>query len=271
MKIIDAHIHYRFGSDTYFERIAKQAGHENSPEHLKGVFDAEGIEIAIVMSNLGMSPDNMQYPDYLRYCAGIDRGSLSPEATKGAVERAELHLKRSACVGLKIYAGYTRLDLTDPLYLPYYELAQAYDKPVAVHTGITARADTLLKYSHPMQLDDVAVAFPEVQFVMCHFGNPWLNEAAAVLEKNENVYADLSGLLVGKLDMEEYLQTQRGYVEQLRTWIAYVDNYEKFMYGTDWPLANIGDYIRLTSHIIPEKHHEKVFYDNARRVFKIEC
>ena len=33
-----------------------------------------------------------------------------------------------------------------------------------------------------------------------YFGNPWLLDAAAVVEKNENVMTDLSGLLEGKID-----------------------------------------------------------------------
>ena len=44
-------------------------------------------------------------------------------------------------------------------------------------------------------LDEVAADHPDTQFVMCHFGNPFLEAAAAVVEKNPNVAADLSGLL----------------------------------------------------------------------------
>ena len=49
----------------------------------------------------------------------------------------------------------------------------------------------------------------DVQFVMCHFGNPWLMDAAAVVEKNENVAADLSGLLEGKFDIPEFLEDKK--------------------------------------------------------------
>ena len=269
MKIIDSHIHYIPGAE-HFDRLAKQAGHENTESHLMGVFAAEGIEYAIVMSNISRERDKQSFPDCMRYCAGIDRGALTPEKAESSLEMAEAHLKLDNCVGLKIYAGYTRYDLTDPGYMPFYELAGKHNKPVAVHMGVTAHSNALLKYSHPMQLDEIAVAFPNVQFVMCHFGNPWLMDAAAVVEKNGNVAADLSGLLVGKIDLADYLERQKGYVEQLKTWIAYVDNYEKFMYGTDWPLSGMGEYIRLTAHIIPEKYHELVFYENAKRIYGIK-
>lgn len=66
---------------------------------------------------------------------------------------------------------------------PYFDLAETYHKPVAVHTGLTATDMALLKYSHPFTLDEAAVRHRNVQIVMCHIGNPFLEEAVAVLEK----------------------------------------------------------------------------------------
>lgn len=268
MKVIDAHIHFRLGN-PHFDRLAQQTGNRNSADHLREVFAREGIRRAIVMSNLSMESDNLDYPDFLSYCAGVGQDSLNADKIDHSIEMAEKHLRLPDCVGLKIYAGYTHYDLSDPVYTPFYELAQTYEKPVAVHMGVTAHARALLKYCHPLQMDQVAVSFPKVQFVMCHFGNPWLMDAAAVVEKNENVSADLSGLIAGKFDVAEYLQAQSGYVEQLRIWINYVEHYEKFMFGTDWPLTDFGEYIRLFEHIIPEKHLEDFYYYNAYRIYKL--
>jgi predicted TIM-barrel fold metal-dependent hydrolase len=219
------------------------------------------------MGNRSLELEDHIYPGFLRYCLGIHSEELEPANLKRAVELTELHLRRETCAGLKIYAGYTRRDLCDPAYFPFYELAGRYGKPVAVHTGVTASSNALLRYSHPLQLDEAAVAFPKVNFVMCHFGNPWLADAAAVLEKNGNVAADISGLLVGRVDIENLVNTQSGYFEQLRTWISYVDDYDKFLYGTDWPLTRFDGYINLTERLIPEKYLEAVFYGNASRVY----
>lgn len=92
-------------------------------------------------------------------------------------------------------------------------------------------------------------------------------DAAAVVEKNENVMTDLSGLLEGKIDFPKLLEQQRGYFDTLKTWISYCSQYEKFMFGTDWPLANYGDYIGVVKWLIPEKEWEKVFYENAKRIY----
>ena len=51
---------------------------------------------------------------------------------------------------------------------------------------------------------------------MCHFGNPFLQEAAAVLGKNPNVCADLSGLLEGRVELDRYFEEQAGYAGLLK-------------------------------------------------------
>ena len=266
MKKIDAHIHFRRDA-PHFNRLAQESGFENTEGYLKEAFMREGIVHAVVMSNLSLEPGDWEYPDFLSYCVGIGHDSLDSDKIDHSIEMAEFHLKSNICVGMKIYAGYTHYDLSDPKYTRFYELAQHYKKPVAVHMGVTAHSRALLKYCHPMQMDQVSVDFPNVQFVMCHFGNPWLMDAAAVLEKNENVAADLSGLIAGKLDVDSYLKDMHGYVDQLKTWIHYVENYDKFMFGTDWPLTDFGDYLRLFEHIIPEKHWESFYYKNAVRIY----
>ena len=168
---------------------------------------------------------------------------------------------------IKLYPGYDSIYVTDERFEPIYDLAKAYKKPVAIHTGQTAGSKAFIKYSHPLTLDEAAVRHPDVQFVMCHFGNPWLMDAAAVVEKNENVAADLSGLLEGKFDIPEFLEEQSGYISTLKTWLAYIRDYDKLMFGTDWPLANYEDYIEITKRLIPEKYWETVFYQAAERIY----
>lgn len=84
-------------------------------------------------------------------------------------------------------------------------------------------------------LDDIAVDYPELRIVMCHFGNPFLAEAAAVMEPNRNVYADLSGLLEGLFVTEHFVKTEELYISNLKTWIRYIGEPERFLFGTDWP------------------------------------
>lgn len=272
MKIIDAHFHFYPYED--FHREAEAAGHENTAAHLQKVYQETGMVHGIVMGNGGLSLRQHQYPEFMSYCIGLDENCLNVGNRKEYEQRVDLveqHLKRSQCVGIKIYAGYAHYYVSDKIFIPFYELARKYAKPVAVHTGETAGSMGLLKYSHPLTLDEAASAFPDVQFIMCHIGNPWIQDAVAVMDKNENVAADLSGLLEGRIYMPEFKETQKGYMDFVRCWLSYLDSYDRILYGTDWPLVNLYEYIEFIKALIPEQHYEKVFYENAARLYGIRA
>ena len=269
MKIIDAHLH--FGTDAYFDQIAKAAQHENSAEHLLEQYRVHGLVHGIVMGNLPVEDVTPEYPPFLSYCVGLDSRVFDFAHLKAQLPFLEQHLQRDCCRGIKLYPGYSSFYIYDERLAPIYELAVKYKKPVAVHTGLTATDQALLKYSHPLVMDEAATRFREVQFVMCHFGEPWFTDAAAVIEKNPNVAADLSGLLEGKIpDFEAFLQKKQFYISRLKGWLEYLDCYDRFLFGTDWPLANLGDYIAFTKEIIPEEHWQEVFFDNAVRIYGLD-
>lgn len=268
MRIIDAHLHF-CPQDGYFTQLARAAGHENQADHLKGEYGRLGIACGIVMGNRGIDPGLHRYPEFMRYCIGVESQSLSSHAIADSLDQVEENLRRSQCVGIKLYPGYNPAYITDGRYEPIYELARAYQKPVAVHTGETVGPRAYLKYSHPLTLDEAAVKHPHVQFVMCHFGNPWLMDAAAVLDKNDNVAADLSGLLESRVDLDGLFVEKAGYLSMLSAWMGYLHEYDNLMFGTDWPLANLEEYIGFIRRLVPEKYHEKVFFDNANRIYRL--
>ena len=269
MKIIDAHLHL-FPQDPEAEDMARQVGHSNSVDHLRQVYDGLQIVHGVVMGNHSLDPGYHQYPaDLFHYCIGLDsslqdqQGGLAPDY----VERVEENLRRESCCGVKLYPGYNHIWLSDPLYEPVYRLAAQYGKPVAVHMGLTAFPGAHLKYAHPLVLDETAADHPETRFVMCHFGNPFLESAAAVVEKNPNVAADLSGLLEGRVDLDRYFQHQAGYVSQLRTWLTAIQQWDSIMFGTDWPIVNLEEYIDFIRRLVPKEHWEAVFFGNANRIY----
>lgn len=265
MKIVDAHLHFLQISE--FDRLALEAGHENSAAHLESVYRELGIAAGVVMGN-GPLPGQGSYPGFLRYCVGLDRMPADAAEARRLAGQVEAHLQRGDCVGVKLYPGYNYFYVYDDSLAPIYALAGKYHKPVAIHTGLTASGMGLLKYSHPLTLDEAATKWPEVQFVMCHLGNPWLEDAVAVLEKNRNVAADLSGLLEGKVSDWQKLKRQgRAYHRLLRGWLEYLDAYDRIMFGTDWPLANMRDYIELTRLLVPKEHWDDVFWRTACRIY----
>ena len=75
-----------------------------------------------------------------------------------------------------------------------------------------------------------------------------------MVEKNPNVAADLSGLLEGRVDLDAYFREQAGYVFLLRTWLTAIQCWDKVMFGTDWPIVNLGEYIGFIRRLVPETH-----------------
>ena len=269
MKIIDAHLHL-FPSEPRTDAMAQGVGHENSIDHLRQVYGQLDMVHGVVMGNRSLEPDYHDYPaDLFHYCIGLDSGLMEggKRLIPDLADKVEENLKRASCCGVKLYPGYNKIWLSDSIYEPVYELAAKYDKPVAVHMGLTSFARAHLKYCHPLALDEVAADHRKTRFVMCQFGNPFLDCAAAVVEKNPNVATDLSGLLEGRVNLPVYFREQKGYVGLLKTWLTAMCRWDDVMYGTDWPIVNLGEYIRFIQELVPEQYWEKVFFHNANRIY----
>jgi predicted TIM-barrel fold metal-dependent hydrolase len=206
-------------------------------------------------------------------------GLADPERSDAAhMASVEETLKRGDVVALKAYLGYLHHGPDSPGYAPYYRLAAKYAIPVIFHTGDTYSHRAKVKYAHPLNIDEVAVDFPKTKFILAHLGNPWLTDAAEVIYKNnkagvhENVWADLSGLVVGSAeDFEKYRQqgTLRSVKETVQEALDYAERYDRILYGSDWPLAPMVVYRDFIREVIPREHHQAVFYDNAKALFAL--
>lgn len=275
MRIIDAHIH--FSAIESFRHTARELSLvDYSGNGLVKEMKEGNIAYCIGMG-VTETPD-MGFPDYhaaspmgldldplppnLGMCPGINPKTLNQKA----LDDLEKLLKEPHVVGIKIYLGYYPYYAYDDIYQPVYDLAAAYEKPVVFHTGDTYSERGLLKYSHPLTLDEVAVQRRDVNFMMAHLGDPWTLTGAEVVYKNRNMYADLSGWIVGtKATLDDYSKDH--FLDHIRHAIRFCDHYEKLIFGSDWPLAPIKDYAQFIGDLIPEKYHQLVFYDNAKNLF----
>jgi uncharacterized protein len=186
------------------------------------------------------------------------------------LRRAEEQIRTGRVVALKAYLGYLHHFPNDPGYVPYCELAAKFKLPFFFHTGDTYSPMAKLKYAQPIGMDEVAVDFPAVQFVLCHVGNPWTIDAAEVVYKNMNVWADLSGLMVGsEEDFTDAAESQgrNDVLERVRLAFRYAERPNRFVYGSDWPLAPMAAYVSFIREAIPAEFHDMVFVENARKLF----
>ena len=201
-------------------------------------------------------------------------GFANPERfDRPHLARVERVLEQRRVRALKVALGYLPYEPSGAGYLPYYELAAKYKIPVIFHTGSNYSRIADVRFAHPLAIDRVAVRFPETKFVLAHFGNPWVLDAALVAYKNENVWADLSGILVGddeyfaKIGRSRYLGHT---VEQVGYGVEWVESAKKFMFGSDWPLAPLGAYRDFVKRLFPNAvDHAGVFGGNAKEVFSL--
>ncbi len=130
------------------------------------------------------------HPDRLLGFAFVDLGRDGPEV----VDR----YRGQGFIGLKAIAP--RVPYDHESCFPVYERAAALGMPFLFHTGIVFRSeqqqrDYPIRCEHmrPIHLDCVAREFPGLTLIAAHMGNPWADEAAAVIRINPNLYTDLTG------------------------------------------------------------------------------
>lgn len=255
------------------------------PEALADALEREmraaGIATVLAMGALSSAPtDPLGVDGTLRLARRIPGlraiGVANPGlADADHINRCDAVLARHApheVCALKGYLGYLHYPPDHPGYGPYFELAARHNIPFVFHTGDTYSPKAKLRFAQPLQIDDVAVDHPRVRFVMAHLGNPWMQDAAEVVYKNINVWADLSGIVTGdagafaaeeRLDL---LNDARGGIRQA---FRYAERPNRFVHGSDWPLAPLGAYRSFVASCIPADYHSLVFTENARLLFRL--
>jgi predicted TIM-barrel fold metal-dependent hydrolase len=168
--------------------------------------------------------------------------------------------------GLKLYPGYEPFYPHDPRLRVVYDLAEEFDVPVMIHSGDTYTARGKVKYAKPIEVDEVAVDHPNVKFVICHLGNPWLVDCMEVVYKNANVWADFSGLMLGEFTeaFEDYME------EQIADVLRYAGDANYLLYGSDWPICSMKSYVEFVQQLkLSEADRHLILYENSRRLFKL--
>lgn len=100
---------------------------------------------------------------------------------------------------------FVRKPYNDPSYFRVYELADRYGWIVLFHTGIVLRKkfdepeDVASGRMRPIYLEEIARRFPKITVLGAHCGNPEYEWAAEIARWNPNVFWDLSGSTLTKM------------------------------------------------------------------------
>ena len=189
-----------------------------------------------------------------------------PEAIASAIRQWRDEPTLSA---IKLYPGYQHFYPHHRSLEPVYRFAAEAAIPVFVHQGDTLDPRGLVKFSRPIEMDEVAVAHREVNFVLCHFGNPWVEEAAELVYKNENVWVDTSGLLWAPT-LPRFEQLVRRAQERVGNAISEIGDTSRVLYGSDWPLESLARAVGFIEGLaLSSAEKRAVMGENAQRLLRV--
>jgi predicted TIM-barrel fold metal-dependent hydrolase len=163
------------------------------------------------------------YPDVF---TGL--GSVDPHKGEAAVAEVE-NIAALGLRGVKFHPSLQAFAPDDPQYWPIFAACERHGLLALFHTGtsgIGARQPggqgIRIDLAHPIKLDPVAAAHPELTVVAAHFGWPWHMDLIAIALHKTNVYIDISGWAPRRIPAEV--------IRELRGRLS-----GQFLWGSDYP------------------------------------
>jgi uncharacterized protein len=200
------------------------------------------------------------HPDVL-----IPFASVDPHLGRAAVHEVHRLVDEQGVRGFKFHPNVQAFHPNDRMAYPVYEAIAEHGVVALFHTGQTGigagapgGAGIRLKYSNPMEVDDVAADFPGLPIVLAHPSFPWQDEALAVATHKPQVHIDLSGW------SPKYFPAQL--LRYANTLLA-----DKVLFGSDFPMITpdrwLADFEAL--EIKPDVR-PKILKHNAARLLGLE-
>jgi predicted TIM-barrel fold metal-dependent hydrolase len=143
--------------------------------------------------------------------------------------------------GLKLAPIYQNYHVMDARMQPVYDYCERRGIPALFHQGTTFPRRAPLKYALPAQLEDVALAYPDLRIVIAHMGHPWMEDAIVLIRKQPNVFADISALYYRPWQFYNGLMCAVEYGAA-----------HKLLLGSDYPFTKPGETIcrlRAVNHV----------------------
>jgi len=223
--------------------------------------DAAGVERAVVVavdaetvwsyrvSNELVAETVRNNPDRF-----IGFASVDPNKGRTAVRELRRAVTQDNMKGLKLLPHLIELNANDRRMYAVYEEALDLGIPVLFHMGTQFHTGSKLKFARPLDVDEVAVDFPDLKLIIAHFGWPWYEEAMAVAHRNPNVYFNIAGWAPGRIP-DFVFSYMRGPVK------------DKALFGSDYPLISRQRAMAELEKIeMPDDVREGLYYKNALEV-----
>jgi predicted TIM-barrel fold metal-dependent hydrolase len=271
---IDTHVHIESNTDSAADQAARkyfrETGPRPSPQEVADYYRARKIGCVVfsVDERLTGRPQvpNEEVAALAARNADVMIAFASVDPTRGfsAVSEAE-RLITHGTRGFKLHPPLQQFHANDRIAYPFYEVVAAAKLPVIFHTGhsgigtgMPGGGGVRLKYGNPMDIDDVAVDFPDMPIIMAHPSFPWQDEAISVCLHKPQVYIDLSGW-----SPKYFSPTLIQYANTLLR--------DKVLFGSDYPLITpdrwLADFEKIA---IREEVRPLILKENAVRMLGLK-
>jgi predicted TIM-barrel fold metal-dependent hydrolase len=210
-------------------------------------------------------------PDRIIAAAGVRGSEDTPLPEIGALRKA-FESGRLRVLG-EVTAQYAGLTLSDPKYEAYLALAEEFDVPVSLHTGLGPPGISYdpccrgfrTSLGNPALIEEALNRHPKLRVNLMHAGWPYLQETIALMLGYPQVYADL-GYIDWGLQRPEFYDCLSAL---MRAGLG-----KRLMFGSDqmyWPEA-IGMAVESidSASFLTRSQKRDIFYANAVRFFKLE-
>ncbi|MDI6771680.1 MAG: amidohydrolase family protein [bacterium] len=295
MEIIDAHLHlttaamYRRQRDrasairavarerarsrgqTFQERITQLEGvtlAQQAQMWLDG-FDKAGVSSGVFLA-MGEAHDDLSEfirlrPDRLYGCGSL-MDPTHPDAARTVRQFPSMGIR-----ALKLYAPAYRVQLNDRLVYPVYEAAAECNLPIVIHFGITVGMFYDLTFANPLALSAPGREFPDITFIVAHFGAGFLREMLLLAYHTENICVDTSGTNNWRTYVPGEPSLEQIFRDALRTFGP-----SRILFGTDSTYFSgyrqelVSEQVAVLERLdLSEDERALILAGNARRIFGI--
>jgi uncharacterized protein len=225
------------------------------------VFGLQARAVGVWVPNELIADYVRQHPEKLEGWASVDPNE--PDC----VEQFEYCVKNLGLKGLKLGPVYQHFDPQDRKYWPLFKTCEQFGLPIMWHQGTTFPSRSRLNWGLPLQLEDIAMDFPDLKMIIAHLGHPWEEDLVVLIRKCPNVYTDISAV----------------HYRPWRYWQAMVTAMEygvahKILLGSDFPSATITNVIAGLRNVnkpvegthlpqIPEEIQNRIIHENWKDFF----
>jgi len=295
LAVADAHVH--FFSWRFFSSLAEQKGvavgqlesllnwrlPDENPEHLAEAWvhelDQKGVSKAALIASIPGDGNSViaavrKYPQ--RFYGYMMVNPASPYAA----EQAGQALSSGHLHALCFFPAMHRYSIQDERVTPLLDLLAAHPRSAAfVHCGVLsvgARKQLGLpspfdmRFSNPIDLHAVALRYPQLRFVVPHFGGGYFREALMLADLCPNVYLDTSS-------SNSWMRYEEAHVELRVVFRRALDvaGPKRLLFGTDssyfprgWNAAILEAQCKALYEIgVTEEIARQILHDNLVQLF----